>query len=395
MAADKTLELIWLNAGGGHRAAAQALEQSIRRQGRPWDLRPVSLNQVLDPKGHFRRLTGIEPEDIYNKRLASGFTLGLGQELKVFQAWIRLNHRGLVRRLADHWRRSRPDLVVSLIPNFNRALHDGLALACPRVPFVTVMTDMADLPPHFWIEPEVDQHLVCGTQHARAQALDAGCTPARVHLASGMILRPDFYDPSPADRRALRVEAGLDPEAPTGLVLFGGTGSRAMIRIAKELSDAQLILMCGRNRELVRALNALPARAPRAVVGFTQDVPRWMHMADYFVGKPGPGSLSEAVQAGLPAIVTRNAWTMPQERWNTEWVRSNGLGVVRPSFRSVRAAADEIVRNLPEYRERVRRIENRAVFEVPEILERILATSPAHCRRPYPLALGDLARSAP
>lgn len=47
----------------------------------------------------------------------------------------------MVQRLAAHWESTRPDLVVSLIPNFNRALHDGLILACPGVPFVTVLTD--------------------------------------------------------------------------------------------------------------------------------------------------------------------------------------------------------------------------------------------------------------
>jgi hypothetical protein len=54
-----------------------------------------------------------------------------------------------------------------------------------------------------------------------------------------------------------------------------------------------------------------------------------MRCADFFIGKPGPGSLSEAVQMGLPVLVTRNAWTMPQERWNTEWVQAQGVGVVR------------------------------------------------------------------
>jgi 1,2-diacylglycerol 3-beta-galactosyltransferase len=97
-----------------------------------------------------------------------------------------------------------------------------------------------------------------------------------------------------------------------------------------------------------------------------------MRLADFFIGKPGPGSLSEAVQQGLPVIVTRNAWTLPQERWNTDWVRRHGLGVVLRSFRGVRGAVDELLRQLPDYRQRVARMDNRAVFEVPVILERIL-----------------------
>jgi len=368
----RTVDLVWFNAGGGHRAAASALECGIQAARLPWRVRKVNLTEVLDPNGLFKRLFGFEPEAIYNRRLATGFTLGLAQELKVFQQLIRLAHESLVERLARHWRESEPDLVVSLIPNFNRALHDALALARPGVPFVTVLTDMADHPPSFWIEPALDQHVVCGTDHAVEQALAAGCAARRVHRVTGMLLRPDFYAHAVVDREAERARLGIDAKTPTGLVLFGGAGSNAMKRVAQRLPSTPLILMCGRNEALAADLRALPARAPRIVVGFTPDVARWMRLADFFIGKPGPGSLTEAVQCGLPVVVTRNAWTMPQERWNTEWVRARGVGVVHRSFRSVRAAVDEIVGDLPRFRANVRGIENRALFEVPRVLERIV-----------------------
>jgi 1,2-diacylglycerol 3-beta-galactosyltransferase len=378
------IDLIWFNAGGGHRAAAQALEQVIVAQGRPWQVRKVNLTEVLDPTGLFKRITGIEPEDIYNKRLASGFTLGLAQELKLLQSLIRVGHAGLVQRLARHWQDTRPDMVVSLIPNFNRALHDSLAQVLPGVPFVTVLTDMADHPPAFWIEPGTQQHVVCGTEHAAQQALAAGIAPQRVHRSSGMILRPDFYFTPAVDRAAARGAAGLDATTPTGLVLFGGTGSRVMKRIATALPDTPLILMCGRNQALADELRALPSHAARVVVGYTHDVARWMQRADFFIGKPGPGSLSEAVQMGLPVIVTRNAWTMPQERWNTEWVRTQGLGVVKRSFRQVDTAVAELLAELPAYQARVRAIDNQAVFELPQILDRVLWQHAAVPRVPSP-----------
>ena len=370
-----TVDLVWFNAGGGHRAAAQALEQVMSGPGSPWRVRKLNLTAVLDPGGLFRRVTGIEPEDVYNKRLASGFTLGLAQELKLLQGAIRLGHGALVQRLARHWEATQPDLVVSLIPNFNRALHDALALACPGVPFVTVLTDMADHPPAFWMEPGTAQHVVCGTAFAAQQALDAGFAAERVHRSSGMILRPDFFAPqitSAADKARMRLDAGLDAHTPTGLVLFGGTGSRVMKPVAAALRDTPLVLMCGRNEALAAELRAMPAAAPRVVVGYTPDVARWMQCADFFIGKPGPGSLSEAVQQGLPVIVTRNAWTMPQERWNTDWVQAHGLGVVKRRFSQVGEAVQELVAELPRYRHNVAQMHNRAVFELPQILQGIV-----------------------
>lgn len=367
-----TIDLVWFNAGGGHRAAALALEQVMHERYPHWTVRRVNLTEVLDPTALFRRTLGFEPEDLYNKRLASGFTLGLAQELKLLQAGIRLAHQALVQRLAAHWRATQPDLLVSLVPNFNRALHDSLVQARPGVPFVTVMTDMADHPPAFWIEPGLQQHLVCGTEHAARQARAAGVEPRRIHRASGMVLRPDFHTPPAADRTVERALVGLDAHTPTGLVLFGGTGSRVMTRIASALPDTPLVLMCGRNEALATTLRAQPARAARVVVGFSPEVARWMRRCDFFIGKPGPGSLSEAVSQGLPVITTHNAWTMPQERFNTQWVREHGLGLVLRRFAQVDEAVPRLLAELPAYRARVAAMPNRAVFEVPAILDGIL-----------------------
>lgn len=367
------IELIYFNAGGGHRAAAKALSQVMLDTA--WQVSLVNLVDILDPTASFSKVMGMQPEDLYNKMLARGLTLGMAQELKLLQAGIRLAHKALVKRLKAHWLTSQPDLVVSLIPNFNRALCESLTQAMPGTPFVTVITDMADYPPHFWIEPSQPQHLVCGSAHAVQQALAAGCSVAQVHQTSGMILSPRFYGCPPIDRAAERQKHGLAADQTVGLVMFGGHGSRVMKHISARLDDVPLILICGKNAVLAKQLRDTPARAARVIVEFTDDMAYWMQLADFFIGKPGPASLSEAVHMGLPVIVTQNAWTMPQERWNTEWVRSNGLGVVHRSFRTVRAAVQEIARDLPIWQKNVRQIDNRAVFEVPQILAHVLAQS--------------------
>jgi UDP-N-acetylglucosamine:LPS N-acetylglucosamine transferase len=367
-----TIDLVYINAGGGHRSAAVALEMAIREQCRDWQVRLVNLFEVLDPQDVFRRATGVKPEDYYNVRLARGWTLGLAQELRILQMLIRLSHKSLVRQLRRHWQATQPDLVVSMVPNFNRAMYQGLGLACPQVPYATILTDLADFPPHFWIEPNQAQHLICGTPRAAAQAR-AAVRDDRVHETSGMIINPNFYRGLKFDRRAEMLRLNLDPDRPTGMVMFGGHGSRVMRGISKRLDDVQLILACGHNTVLADQLRAKPSCAPRLVVGFTTKISHYMQLSDFFIGKPGPGSISEAVQQGLPVIVVRNAWTMPQERYNTEWVEENGLGVVLDSFKAVRAGVAQVAGHLDLYRAGVKRMRNRAVFEIPGILERILA----------------------
>ena len=373
----KTIDLVYFNAGGGHRAAATALETVIRQQGRPWDVRRVNLMSIIDPTDVFKKTTGMDWEDIYNTRLARGWSMGLSQELKLLQALIRLSRRPVAKRLKRHWRRTKPDMVVSLIPNFNRPMYEGLFAARPRAPYVTILTDFADYPPHFWIEPRQLQHFICGTPKAAAQAHALGYGEDRVHRVSGMIIRPDFYVRPTLDRRAELLRHGLDPDRPTGVVMFGGHGSRAMAGIAKRLDDIQLILICGHNEVLAQRLRLMPATAPRLVLGFTSEMRYFMQLGDFFIGKPGPGSISEAIQQGLPVVVVRNSWTMPQERYNTDWVLEHDAGIVLESFKFVREGAMEIIHRLDEFRASIAHIRNRAVFEIPEILERIMESAPS------------------
>jgi 1,2-diacylglycerol 3-beta-galactosyltransferase len=292
---------------------------------------------------------------------------------------IRLYHRPTVRLLERFWRGDQPDLVVSLVPNFNRAMGESLRRALPAVPYVTVLTDFADYPPHFWIERQ-PQYFVCGTERAAAQARAMGHDNAHIFRASGMILAPKFYEAVDLDRRAERQKLGLDPDLPTGLVLFGGHGSHVMLDIARRLDVSglrlQLILICGRNEALAKRLRELPRRIPMFVEGFTTEVPHYMRLSDFFIGKPGPGSISEALAMRLPALVERNSWTLPQERYNADWIVEQQAGLVLRSFRFIVQAVAELLQpeNYKRFRANAATLQNRAVFEIPDILEKILKT---------------------
>jgi 1,2-diacylglycerol 3-beta-galactosyltransferase len=369
------LDFIFFDAGGGHRSAANALRQVIEQQGRPWEVRMVNLQEVLDPLDIFRKWTGIRMQDIYNLLLKKGWTLGSPQLAVLMHGVIRLYHPAQVRLLSRFWMESRPDMVVSLVPNFNRALGESLDRALPGNPLVTILTDLADYPPHFWIERR-EQFFICGSERAVAQARALGHPDSRIFRTSGMILNPRFYEPVQADRSEGRCRLGLVPDEPTGLVMFGGEGSGAMYGIVKRLQDApvQLIAICGRNEKLAARLRALPRRRPLFVEGFTREVPYYMHLSDFFIGKPGPGSISEALAMKLPVIVERNAWTLPQERYNADWIVEQGVGLVVSSFREIRKAAAELLEpsNYDRFRGRAAAQRNRAVFEIPDILETIL-----------------------
>jgi hypothetical protein len=374
------VDLVFFDAGGGHRAAAEALRLVMEEQG-GWKIRLVNLQELMDPIDLVLKLTGLRMQDLYNLMLKKGWTLGTPQTVRVMQLFIRMLHPKSVRLLEDFWRSSQPDLVVSLVPHFNRAMAESLRHVRPDTRFVTVLTDIADYPPHFWIEP-LGQYIICGSDRAVAQARAMDICDGRIFQTSGMILHPRFYQTISCDRRAERKTRGLDPDAPTGLVLFGGQGSTAMLEIAEHLDaegphHLQLVYICGRNEKLANALRSRRSRLRNFVEGFTVDVPFYMALSDFFVGKPGPGSVSEAVAMKLPVIVERNAWTLPQERYNAEWIREKHLGLLVRGPHQIPGAIREMLErgNLARFRGQAAAVHNRAVYEIPGILRRIVEGS--------------------
>lgn len=373
-----TLDFLYFDAGGGHRAAATALKLVIEQQNRPWEVRLVNVQEMLDELDVFRKLTGLRLQDIYNTMLKRGWTLGSTQLMRAMQGIIRMYHRPQVRLFEQHWRQSRPDVAVSFIPHFNRAIAESVRNASPGTRVLTVITDFADYPPHFWIERETP-YVVCGSEKAVQQARAAGLADQRIFRTSGMIIQPRFYEPVHANRAEHRRRLGLQPDRPTGLVLFGGYGASVMRDITAQLDasglDVQLILICGRNEKLRRELQSRKTRIPLFVEGFTREVPYYMHLSDFFIGKPGPGSISEALAMKLPVLVERNVWTLPQERYNADWVLERGVGLVVKSFRKEASSAVATLlepSNFERFRERAAAVENRAVFEIADYLSTLV-----------------------
>src|SRR5712692_6025234 len=383
----KSIHVVFHDGGGGHRNAAVALQTVISQQQRDWQIELIQFQDLVGRLDVLRKLTGIRIQQQYNILLQNGWTLGSTQLLRVLQTTIRIFHRPLVNLLEEFWREKPADLLVSVIPHFNRQICESWTKVYPGRPFVTIVTDLADFPPRFWIEPIKDQNVIAGTEKAADQAKAMGHDTAHIFRTSGMILRPDFYVEDNADPAALRREMGLRENLPTAIVLFGGHGSKVMYDITEKLNAAglplQLILICGRNEELAAKLRARQWNMPIHVVGFTKEVHKLMRAADFLIGKPGPGSIAEAMVRKLPVLIECNAWTLPQERYNAHWVKEKGVGIVLKSFKKVVGGVKRMLEpaTLAEFRENVAAQENRAVFEIPEILAKLLVETKSAAER--------------
>jgi 1,2-diacylglycerol 3-beta-galactosyltransferase len=116
---------------------------------------------------------------------------------------------------------------------------------------------------------------------------------------------------------------------------------------------------------------------PMHVLGFTKEVHHLMRAADFLIGKPGPGSIAEAMVRKLPVILECNSWTLPQERYNTEWVKEKRVGIILNNFKEIVQGVNQLLEpvTLTEFRQNVAALNNQAIFEIPEIFSKLLRES--------------------
>ena len=246
--------LFTIDAGGGHRAAARALQAAVEETRAPIHLRVESFQQTLLPLDVLKRLTGLSLEDAYNVILRQHWSAFMVPLLRVMHAAIRVRRSAIVRTLAG-WLRAqpRPAAVVSVFPNFNGILEDAIAASHPGVPLVVVLTDLADFPPRFWIEPGIDR-VVVATDEARRQALAIGIPEPRITCVSGMVLHPRFHRAGGKDAGpGLRAELGFAAGDFVVTLLFGGKGSPEMLPLAARLLDDDLRRGSSRSAATTRA----------------------------------------------------------------------------------------------------------------------------------------------
>lgn len=371
--------------GGGHYAAYRALKAIAEQQGLPWEFQVTDTDDIVTQLSQQNQIQnayemfGISGHDLYNLMQKNGWAWLWPFKMRLNKYLMKLNYAAGCKFFEQHWREQQPDLVVSFMPLYNKGLPESLHRAKPGTPYVTVMVDFADYPPAFWLEPEADSYTVCGTQKAIDQALKLGLSDDRIIASSGMVIHPRFYERPPLDIPLERKALGLDPDRLTGIVMFGGNGSKTMLTIAKQLeryhTDLQLIFLCGRNQELAEALKQLPSRQQRFIATFTEEIPYYMRLADFFIGKPGPASLSEALAMDLPVITEDGAATLIHERYNAQWVEENQVGVVVNNFKQVHRAVATFLDPIrfQTYRNQASSIQNRAVFELVNVVNQLLA----------------------
>ncbi|RIK34426.1 MAG: hypothetical protein DCC57_24330 [Chloroflexi bacterium] len=238
--------------------------------------------------------------------------------------------------------RHQPDLIVSVHPLVQEPTLLALRRLRLNIPYAIVVTDLASAHP-LWYHPAAVRCFVASEATYRA-ALAAGMRPEQMRLY-GLPVRPAFAVPV-RPVAELRAELGMDPDLPAVLLVGGGEGIGRVGEIAPAVAAAlaangkmhgqprgQVVVICGRNRRLLVALQRETWPVPVHLRGFVSNMSDWMAACNCIITKAGPGTIAEALIRGLPILLS--GYIPGQEEGNVPYVVDNRVGVYSEDPRAI------------------------------------------------------------
>lgn len=327
--------ILMSDTGGGHRSAAQAIEQAL--QHRAGDAVQVSVVDYLALSGF--PLSWLRPgysviiHHPWLWRLLSRAT-----DHSILRAVLHGPIGGLVRRAVRlAVQNESPDVVVSVHPLATAPASDSLqgmsrARRLPhadRLPLVVVVTDMVTIHPA-WAAPWAEA-VVAATENARNTLVRYGVPAERISVL-GLPVDARCAERT-ASRADLRRQLGWDESRFAVLLVGGGEGAGGLEEQVEAIAEAtqgvQLAVVAGRNERLQERLRGRDWGLTVHSYGFVHNMPDLMQAADLLVTKAGPGTISEALVCGLPMVITS---ALPgQEEGNVGYVVDHGAGLLAPT----------------------------------------------------------------
>jgi len=313
------------DTGGGHRSAAEAIIEAIEREYRGlYTTEMVDFFKGFGP-GPMRRMPDLYPEMVKARRVwqASFYATNGRPQARVLTATLWPLMRSTMRKLVQ----AHPaDLVVSVHPlATSTALR---ALGAHRPPFITVVTDLVTTHA-LWFDTRADRILL-PTEVARERALGYHMPAEKLEVV-GLPVAERYCKPG-GKKYLLRPPLGWPADLPMVLLVGGGEGMGPLAKTARAIDESGLRLgmaiVCGRNAKLQADLRAHAWENPTFIYGFTNNMPDMMRAADIIVTKAGPGTITEALNAGLPIVLYSKI--AGQEDGNVDFVVSEGAGVWAP-----------------------------------------------------------------
>jgi len=336
--------ILFSDTGGGHRSAAEAIIEALQLE-----FGDAFTTEMLDFFKSHAPLPLNKMPDWYPDMVKAPHLWGLSFKMSDGRRRARAITASMwpyVGRAARAIVRDHPaDLVVTVHPLATTVILK--AMGRNRPPFITVVTDMVTSHA-LWFDQRSDLTLV-PTETARQRAIEFTMPPEKVYVVGQPVAQR--YCVPVGDKKVVRKKLGWEQDKTIILLVGGGDGMGPLGKTARAIAisglDVSLAIVTGRNHRLKAHLESHDWPVPVHIYGFTHELPDFMRAADVLVTKAGPGTIAEALNAGLPMILY--ARLPGQEDGNVTFVVDEQVGVWAPQPKRVVQTLQEWVQN-PEIR---------------------------------------------
>jgi processive 1,2-diacylglycerol beta-glucosyltransferase len=315
-----------MTAGGGHNAAAAALEETWKIQ-RPADvIERVDLLKFFSPlhrKIHidgYVKLVERAPE-VWGMVFKTTDNTKATRRLSKLKLALPSNSRN---RILKCFKEFCPDIVLCTHYSLLETL--GVLREKPDSPNPFVVSIVTDFEAHaLWMEAGVDLYCVAA-EETKARLVARGVKPENI-VATGIPISTRFLKET--DEKAVRQRYGWRDDLPVLLVLSGGFGMGPVAEILQELDKVpaafQTVVVTGKNEELRRELAAQDRKHPTQILGFATNMHELMSVSALIITKPGGLTTSEAMALGKPLFILN---PIPgQEAANSDFLLEHGAAV--------------------------------------------------------------------
>ncbi len=382
--------------GGGHMRAAAALKEYIEMQD---SNAVVKISDAIEYVSPFlnKAVTGGYVYMVRNTpKMYGSIYKNADKSSTPINKTVELTTTSLRNKLLPLVCDFHPDIVITTHPFAAEIVTSLKQNDIIDLPIIDIVTDFAIH--QAYISDGVDAYIVSSREMVD-QVVERGVK--RVHVYPyGIPVMQSFY--REIDRNEAFASEGLDPDIPTILIMAGSFGVTDVLKIYQKIvkspENFQIIVITGKNEKLyetfdsylkritlnntivelkqsVKAENAAKAAAAKAaksvkndkskaavkqkphdtspkklkpakpteLLYYTDNVDKYMRMADLIVTKPGGLTVSEAITVGLPMAIFK---AIPgQEEQNADFLVNNNMAVRLEKKDSCTSVISDLLRN--------------------------------------------------
>lgn len=251
----------------------------------------------------------------------------------------------------------KPDLILSVHPNFNGSIINLLEKNNYKIPVVTLIADLTSIS-SLWVDKRAE-YIISPTLEARDKCIEFGVPKNKIRIINLPVRSRFHYN------NVTNLKENKDDKRLSCLIMSGGEGVGNMRKIADILLknfDCTVKIVAGRNKQLKNKLeqsltNKFGDRVK--IYGFVDNIQDLMLTSDIVFTRASPNVMMEAVSCNVPIVMTGE---LPgQEQGNSSFAEKYNLGIYCHNAKNIYNIVYELLQDNNKKLEGIRRDQRKYV----------------------------------